>query len=88
MGRIILEYKDKEEKAFLLALLKRLGIESHQVEKESSEEETLVSIPDKKRSSTNQFEKLNAVLDQYAANNLFKDIDPVEWQKSIRDEWG
>ncbi len=36
----------------------------------------------------NQFQKLDAILKKYAANDLFNKIDdPVAWQKEIRDEW-
>lgn len=43
------------------------------------------NIPENERLS--QYERIKSILDQYAGKDLFKDIDPVEWQREIRKEW-
>ena len=40
-----------------------------------------------KKPVTNQFKSIKAILDTVNENMLFKNLNPVEWQKKLRDEW-
>ena len=65
------------------ALLLRQMLESVKFVKKIEADKTSV----KKTSDHNQYIKLKAILDSVGGNMLFKNLNPVEWQKKLRDEW-
>lgn len=61
----------------LYRMLKKLPF----VESIEKEEQDTADLP------SNQQTALNGILSELADSSLFKDTDPITWQKSLRDEW-
>lgn len=80
MSKIIIEPKDKEEEHLILSFLKAQNIQSRLLSGGAVGKRNAGRSPD-------QYNTLASILDQKASSSLFKSIDPIAWQRTIRDEW-
>nr|NQU93023.1 hypothetical protein [Bacteroidota bacterium] len=77
MNTIRVSVKSGTDLQLLIRLLKSMNMVI------SVEEEQVETVDQE-----SQYQKINYVLKKYASSSLFsKIVDPVNWQREMRDEW-
>lgn len=87
MSKILIDPKDQKEEALILEFLKKQKIKARIIGDYKENEEAENKEQSSKVKSSHQYTVLSEILNQYANPQLFQDIDPVKWQRNLRDEW-